>query len=180
MFQALHGKHLFFEIQYYCVFSICSVEFRISLLFVCFILRFEFPLCPRPQGPIGTPLAAIRTIEGCLLLGVSSQPYVVFMGIDPWAHQSEHWQFARLYNFILRMCGIAQSYNWSVTPLEISDIAEVVRRRTVPEIPREMQQLRTISRLILNLEWTRRCYFPKLMQFHGNFIDGAAGNNPKA
>ena len=88
--------------------------------FVCFILRFRFPLCPRPHGPIGTPLT-VRTIEGCLLLGVSSQPYVVFMGIDPWAHQSEHWQFARLYNFILRMCGIAQSYNWYVTLFEISN-----------------------------------------------------------
>ena len=74
----------------------CFVD--MFVLFVCFILRFRFPLCPRPPGPIGTPLYRTNCLRvlaswspNCKL-GALSQPYVVFMGIDT------HWLGGPVHN----------------------------------------------------------------------------------
>ena len=131
--------------------------------FVCFILRFRFPLCPRPPGPIGTPLYRTNCLRvlaswspNCKL-GALSQPYVVFMGIDthglggPVHNTDNSHSFTNLSKDVWYRTELQLKCNpaWNIL------FAKPLRnlwRRTVPEIPIEMQQLRTISRLILKLD----------------------------
>ena len=138
-----------------------------TILFVCFILRFGFPLCPRPHGPIGTPLLPYELSKGaCSWVCWANRMWF------SWAstHGLTNRNTDNSHGFTIFICGcsIAQSYNRSVTPLEISDCKVawfVTSYRT-----------RTPHRTNYNSFGSPR---PLLVQsgcnqFYSSFIDGAA------